>query len=103
LSIGQKGKQPTGKNIFTNSTSDRGLISNIYKESKKLDSTESNDPIKNRVKKEFSTEEYQMAEKHLKTCSTSLVIRETQIKTKLRFHLTPVRIAKIKISGDSRC
>jgi hypothetical protein len=44
-----------------------------------------------------------MDEKHLKKCSTSLVIREMQIKTTLRFHLTPVRMAKIKNSGDSRC
>ena len=44
-----------------------------------------------------------MADKHLKKCSTSLVIRETQIKMTLRFHLTPVRMAKIKNSGDSRC
>ena len=44
-----------------------------------------------------------MAEKHLKKCSTSLVIREVQIKITLRFHLTPVRMAKIKNSGDSRC
>jgi hypothetical protein len=43
-----------------------------------------------------------MAEKHLKKYSTSLVIREMQIKT-LRFRLTPVRMAKIKNSGDSRC
>ena len=53
--------------------------------------------------KEFSPEELRMAEKHLKKCSTSLVIREIQIKTTLRFHLTPVRIAKIKNSGDSNC
>jgi hypothetical protein len=44
-----------------------------------------------------------MAEKYLKKCSISLVIREMQIKTTLRFHLTPVRMAKIKNSGDSRC
>ena len=44
-----------------------------------------------------------MTEKHLKRCSTSLVIREIQIKTTLRFHLTLVRMAKIKNSGDSRC
>jgi hypothetical protein len=44
-----------------------------------------------------------MAEKQLKKCSTSLVIRELQIKTTQRFHLTPVRMAKTKNSGDSRC
>ena len=44
-----------------------------------------------------------MVEKHPKKCSTSLVIREMQIKTTLRFHLTPVRMAKIKNSGNGRC
>ena len=45
-----------------------------------------------------------MTEKHLKKkCSTSLIIREMQIKTALRFHLTPVRMAKIRNLGDSRC
>jgi hypothetical protein len=44
-----------------------------------------------------------MAEKHLKKCSTSLIIREMQVKTTLRFHFTPVRIAKVKNSGYSRC
>jgi hypothetical protein len=44
-----------------------------------------------------------MAEKHLKKYSTTIVIREMQIKTALIFHLTQVRMAKIKNSGDSRC
>ena len=44
-----------------------------------------------------------MAETHLKKCSTSLISREMQIKTTLRFHLTPVRMDKIKNSSDSRC
>jgi hypothetical protein len=44
-----------------------------------------------------------MAEKHLKNSSTSLIIREMQIKATLRFHLTPVRMSKIKNSGDRRC
>jgi hypothetical protein len=48
-------------------------------------------------------EESRMAEKHLKKCSTSLAIREKQIKTILRFHLIPIRMAKIKTEGDSRC
>jgi hypothetical protein len=42
-----------------------------------------------------------MVEKHLKKCSKSLVIKEMQIKITLRFYLTPVRMAKIKTSGDS--
>ena len=44
-----------------------------------------------------------MAEKHLKMCSTSLAIREMQIKTTLRFHLTPIKFAKIQNSDDNRC
>jgi hypothetical protein len=55
------------------------------------------------LNKEFSAEEHQIAEKLLKKCSTSLVIREMKIKMTLKFHLTPIRIAKIKNPGDSRC
>jgi hypothetical protein len=99
--------QPTKwEKIFTNPTSKRGLIFNIYKELKQLDSKEPNNPIKKwgtELNKEFSTEECGMAEKHLKKYSTSLVIREMQIKTTLTFYLTPVRMAKIKNLGDSRC
>jgi hypothetical protein len=44
-----------------------------------------------------------MAEEHLKECSTSLVTGETQIKTTLKFHLTPVRVAKVNDRSDSSC
>jgi hypothetical protein len=44
-----------------------------------------------------------MVEKDLKECKTSLVFREIHIKTTLRFHLTPLRLAKIKNLGDNRC
>ena len=60
--------------IFTYPKSDRGLISNIYKELKKVDSRKLNNQIKKwvtKLNKEFSTEEYLMAEKHVKKCSTS--------------------------------
>jgi hypothetical protein len=43
-----------------------------------------------------------MVEKHLKKCSTSLIISEMQIKTTLSFYLTPVSMAKIKNSGDGK-
>ena len=84
--------------IFTNPTSDRGLVSNIYKELRKLDSREPN-PIQKwdtELNKDFSTEETRMTEKHLKKYSTSLVIREIQIKMTLRLHLTLTRMAKIR-------
>jgi hypothetical protein len=100
-------RQPADwEKIFTNPKSDRGLIFNIYKELKKLDSRNSNDTVKKwgtELNKEFSAEEYQRAEKHLKKCSMSLLTRELQIQTTVRFHLTPVRMAKIKNSGVSRC
>jgi hypothetical protein len=69
--------------ISTYHKSDRGLISNIYKELRRVDSRKSNNPIKicgSDLNKEFSPEEYQMPEKHLKKCSAYLIIREIKIK-----------------------
>ncbi|KAL6084381.1 hypothetical protein STEG23_022623 [Scotinomys teguina] len=99
--------QPTEwEKIFTNPTSDRGLISRIYKELKKHDIKTSNSPIEKcaiELNIESTAEEYRMAERNLRKCSTSLLIREMQIKTTLRYHLTPVRMAKIKNTEDSSC
>jgi hypothetical protein len=55
------------------------------------------------LNRDFTTEESCMVEKHLKKCSNSLVIRQMQIKTTLRFHLTLIRMAKIKTTGDNTC
>ena len=99
-------RQPSeSEKIRANEAIDKELISEIYKQLMQLSSRKINNPIKKwakEVNRHLGKEDIQLASKYMNICSSSLIIREMQIKTTMKYHLVQVRMAAIKKSTNSK-
>ena len=104
-SIKQKKSPAKWENVFANDISDKGSISNIYKNLIQLNINKQ--PIFKNGQRIwidfFSKENIPMANRHMKRCSISVITRKMQMKTTIRYHLIPVRMAVIKKTRNNTC